>query len=95
LFLGTHQENIQDAARKGKMGGRERGHVVMPRGEDHVHAKLTELQVRDIHRLYRAGGVTQRQIAADFGLSLATVGFILTGRRWAHVYNQIRDEETE
>ena len=46
---------------------------------------LTEAQVREIRRLYSAGGISQRVIVRRFGIAKVTIGDILTGRTWAHV----------
>lgn len=51
-------------------------------GEANGHAKVTEVEVREILRR-RAAGELLRVIAADFGIHLATVGKIVTGRTWA------------
>lgn len=56
-----------------------------PQGETHPHARLTEEQVREIHRLYAAGEGTQKQIANRFGVSLLTVNSIVTGQHWRHL----------
>ena len=47
LFLGTHTENMQDAAKKGRMKGYK--------GEAHHGAKLTERIVREIRLRHALG----------------------------------------
>lgn len=71
LFLGTQRDNIRDAAEKGRRAI----------GERHPQAKLTDTEVRAI----RAALGTQREIAARYGVSHATVGMIQRGEIWAHV----------
>ncbi len=46
--------------------------------------KLTDAQVRDIRDMWAGGyaGVTQRELAAEYGVSSATIGDIVTGRTW-------------
>lgn len=69
LFLGTHQDNMDDMAAKGR---RYRPPVKAkperpkrPRGRH----RLTAVQVREIRRLYRAGGVTLKGLGTQFGVS--------------------------
>ena len=47
--------------------------------------KLTEPQVAEIIERYAAGGVTYRQLAAEYGVSAQTISGIIRRRRWAHV----------
>jgi len=46
--------------------------------------KLTDAQVREIRWRYDGGygGVTQREVAAEFGVSPSTVSDITSGRTW-------------
>lgn len=69
LFLGTHQENLADAGRKGRMRGMS-GVV----GERHPKSKLTDTQRSEIRRL--RGIQKQRETARDFGVSQGTVSKI-------------------
>lgn len=89
LYLGTHAENMRDASLTGRfqtgdqhwsrrMPGR------MPRGERKHNAKLTDDDVREIRRLCSAG-LSQRAIAAQFGVTQSIVSEILNSKRWAHV----------
>ena len=69
LFLGTDADNAADKAAKGKH----------PR---HYHpTKLEEDQVRCI----RVDSRTRPEIAADYGVSLATVSQIKNGKAWRHL----------
>ena len=52
------------------------------RPKDPTRAKLTPEQVLEIRRRYRDGGETQRQIAADYGVTTGCVGAIVTGVTW-------------
>lgn len=72
LFLGTALDNARDAARKGRMSRRHR------RGR----AKLTFEQARAIRETYHAGGVSQRALAARYGLGQSTVRDIVNGTTW-------------
>lgn len=78
LFLGTHRDNMLDAARKGHMGK----HPPTPRfGEQHPRSKLKEADVRII----RASTDTGRKLAAAFGVSNSTIYDILARKYWKHV----------
>lgn len=75
LRLGTNKENAADSARKARR----------PRGSRQSQAKLTEGQVLDLRARYAAGGVTQKQLAAEFQVSHALVSFIVTRKVWRHI----------
>lgn len=75
LFLGTHQENMADARRKGWKA----------RGARNGAAKLTAEQVREIRRRYAAGGITHKRLGAEFGINRRTVGHIVAHERWTHL----------
>lgn len=77
LFLGTQKENIQDAAKKGRLSER--------RGEKNTNARLTEEQVLAIRAL--KGKISQREIAALFGVARSTIDDIHSGRTWKHLEN--------
>ena len=69
LFLGTHAENIQDAAAKGRMA----------HGERAARARLTALDVRWI-RAYAA--YPARVVGKAFGVGHACIWSIRSGRTW-------------
>ena len=73
LFLGTGADNSADMARKGR--GRE------AKGERNTAAKLKEHQVHAIFKDRRK----VREIAADYGVSQATVVGIRRGNLWQHL----------
>ena len=50
-------------------------------GEGNPRAKLTWAAVREIRAL--KGQMSQDKIARQFGVSVSTVGLVLTGRTWA------------
>lgn len=80
LFLGTATDNNRDRQAKGRGNS--------PKGARHYAAKLTDEQVREIRRRYRrfvsALGM-QTRLAAEFGVSRATIDMVARGQRWAHV----------
>lgn len=71
FFLGTHGDNKSDSVRK-------RRHAF---GAKHPNAKLSEDQVTII---VNARG-RREKIAARFGISVATVSEIRSGKSWKHL----------
>lgn len=53
-------------------------------GERHPQAKLTEADVREIRARYAAGGLLQRELADEFGVTRRTIGDVCT-RTWKHL----------
>lgn len=69
LFLGTNQDNIMDKARKLRI----------------PIAKLNPDIVREMRRRYAEGGVSTRQLAAEYGVDRRAIVFALKGQTWKHV----------
>lgn len=74
LFAATHQVNMKDCAKKGRM------HL----GEKCANSKLTAGDVIEIRRAYHAGE-TQHSIGRRYGISQVTVFKIVNRRTWPHV----------
>jgi hypothetical protein len=55
-------------------------------GEQNINAKLTENDVREMHRLSR-GGTTAEDLAILFSISVSQVKKILKGLAWKNVYD--------
>jgi hypothetical protein len=77
LFLGTHKQNMQDMARKGRWG-----HSPNQAGENHGCAKLTWGQVREIRSNYAELHEPQRSIAARYGVTQTTILHIVHNKTW-------------
>jgi hypothetical protein len=77
LFLGTLRDNSQDAVRKGRN--------TKLYGERNGKAKLTRAAVLAIRRICRRGGVYQKTVAKQFGVSEATVSYVVRGGRWVRL----------
>lgn len=75
LFLGTQAENNADKVAKGRHA----------KGEDNYFSKLTEDDIRSIRRLYESGQVSQIQIAAQYGVCVASISQIVNYKTWKHV----------
>lgn len=76
LFVGTHKDNMQDCLRKGRYAG------VALKGEDQTNAKLTWVAVREMRDRYRGGGVSQPELARQYGVSQAAVNSVLLNKTW-------------
>ena len=72
LFLGTQSDNMKDCAKKGRLNSQN---------GNHPRAKLSPDQVLAIRRDKRV----QREIAADYGVSISAIGLIIMGRNWKHI----------
>jgi hypothetical protein len=72
LFLGTAADNIADALSKGRI----------PVGEDAAKSKLTNAQVAEIRSRHTTGGISQTQLAAEYGVSQSAVNAILYRKAW-------------
>lgn len=79
LFLGTHQDNVDDMRTKG------RDSYDHTQGEGNGQAKLTEANVWDIRRLLSTGQYTQNQIGDMFGVTRGAIKSIKNGITWRHL----------
>lgn len=75
LFLGTHQDNMDDKVRKGRQ----------PRGEWNSNAKLTDEQVGRIKLELAERTGSNSAIARRYGVTRKTIDAIEHGRTWAHI----------
>ena len=75
LRIGTQLDNIADRV--------ERGRTVTPdnSGERNGMSKLSMCSAERIFKLVRSG-VSRRDVAVEFGVSIGTVGMIVSGKRW-------------
>lgn len=76
LFLGTHLDNMQDCANKGRRPKQD--------GEKNNAAKLMEVQVKAIREM-RRDGVWEYVIAKEFGVTQSTVSMIVNNKTWRMV----------
>lgn len=77
LFLGTHQENVDDRERKG------RNKLPGSKGEEHGLHKLTRDEVYAIRNLYSSSPHTYRSLARMFGVSFGEIRKIVKRQTWA------------
>jgi hypothetical protein len=74
LFLGTNQDNMDDMVKKGRASRLA--------GENNPRAKLKPSQVLEIKHRYALGNVTQTQLAKEYGVSQAQIGYIVRNEEW-------------
>jgi DNA-binding transcriptional regulator YiaG len=89
LSVGTHADNAADMVSRGRAAvGDQSSARLYPelrrRGVKHPKAKLSEDTVRAI-RQQAATGMSQRQLAALYGVGKNTVQSVLEGKTWRHV----------
>lgn len=85
LSLGTAKDNIQDAARKGRMASGDRNisrkHPEKFQGEKNGRAVLTEWDVIAIRKSLEVG-ISRKAIANSFGVCTGSIYQIAQGRTW-------------
>lgn len=92
LFLGTHQDNVDDMFKKGR-GKRATGEshgthtrpTSRPWGERHGLHKITADEARAVRARVLMGEM-QCTVAAAFGISQTQVSRIMRGTRWKHLW---------
>ncbi len=75
LFLGTHLDNMKDAALKGRFNPKI--------GQENGNSKLTEQQVLEIREMQ--GSLSQKNIARLYGVTQPLVGNIHRREIWRHI----------
>jgi ribosome-binding protein aMBF1 (putative translation factor) len=77
LFLGSKGDNNKDRETKGR-GNQQKG-------EKHGRSKLTETDVREIRTRYANGGISQQQLALEYGVSQKLINLIIHRENWKHI----------
>lgn len=75
LFLGTHDENMEDCKSKERH----------QHGERQWMAILTEADCQSIRELYHSGAHTQRQLGRQYGVAQSTISAVVRRVNWKHV----------
>ena len=75
LFLGTPQDNSNDMVAKERQS----------RGSQKPRAKLTEIDVLEMRRLYHTGSFTYEQLSQLFGVSNSHAWSCVNRRFWKHI----------
>lgn len=79
LRWATRIENVHDQVRD----------ETNPQGERNTNAKLTAAQVAEIRRRYSEGGVTQGELAADYGVSDSNIGAVVRRVSWDFLSDEV------
>ncbi len=89
LFTGTPKDNSRDMVQKGRSvkndQGRRPAKETALRGESAPWAKLSNVDIREIRRLWRSTTLLQREIADKFGVCQSTISLVVLKKGWAHV----------
>lgn len=87
LFLGTHAQNMDDMAKKGRACRRvgPRPPFRVAKGSSNGSSKLTEEQVTQMRADYSVGGITQKQLGRKYGVSQSLAAMIVLKKIWTHV----------
>lgn len=83
LYVGNHQENMDDMWRRGRANTKNRLF-----GEEHPNRKLLEKDVREIVACVRKHGRVyglQTHLAKRFGVGMTAVANVLNGWTWCHL----------
>lgn len=84
LFLGTPKDNTRDMIAKGRNGARTKpGNFA--RGSDASRVALTEDDVRGIRLAASSGSISQRALAARYGVTKSAVYSVIHRLTWSHV----------
>lgn len=97
LWIGTRQENIQDASKKGRLPGTPGKKLsyehkikfcycskIRKKGEEHGRSKLKNSQIYEIRSLIEKK-ISLSEIARRFDVNYSTISHIKSGRLWSHL----------
>ncbi len=77
LFLGTHQDNMNDMMQKNRQNKRP--------GEKHHTSIFMDEDIVEIRRLWDSGENTQASIARKYNAGIATIHNIVKRKTWKHI----------
>ena len=83
LFLGSPKENMEDMVRKNRQGNRGSSKSSRNSGEKNPSAMLSESDVASI-RKKKSDGVSAKDISVEYGISVAHIYAIVSGKFWSH-----------
>ena len=76
LFLGTHQDNVDDMNLKG------RGYKFkLYQNENHSNHKLTDVQVIEIRKQYALGGISMEKLGFEYSVSASQICVIVNHKQ--------------
>lgn len=82
LYEGTREQNMRDMVVRGRSNpgpGLAKSRLVSRAGERNPNCKLTDQDVRDIRANYALCRVTQKELAARYGVADSYIGCIIRG----------------
>jgi DNA transposition AAA+ family ATPase len=77
LSTGTNLDNIHDKMNKDRSNA--------PKGERSWSARLTEDNVLEIRSKYAAGGISQKDLAIEYGVLAPAISQIINRKKWKHI----------
>jgi len=85
LYLGTQQDNMTDKrVRKRSAKGLAHGSKTRPdrlaRGERHGNSTLSDADIQNMRERYAAGGISQNDLAKEYGLKQSSISSIILGK---------------
>src|SRR5207249_3936451 len=78
LWVGTQQDNLRDASRKGRMTKNTWRKTTFLQ----TYTKLTREQVEEIRRIYPAGGISQAALGRQCGVTQGAISRVLKHQTW-------------
>lgn len=84
VYDGTLSQNTRDSFRAGTANFL-RPDLPRARGEANARSKLTDAAVSDIRRRYAAGGVSQQDLADEYGIQQSQISRVIRRTIWQHV----------
>lgn len=85
LFLGTHQDNMNDM----KIKKRQNNQAKASKGEKNGSSKLTENDVNDIRLNFSANLKSMKELSFQFKVSQQLIGKIVRREIWTHVIDPV------
>lgn len=83
IFIGTAKDNMEDKMRKGRQG--DSGTKTPPSGSKNVKAKLNEVQVLEIRKIYQSGKLSSSELARSYNVTKSTICCIIRRKTWNHI----------
>ena len=82
--MNNHRENLRWDTHKNNQSD-QKLHGTSNEGSKHSQAKLTETDVLKIRAMYAAGGVTQKFIGNQYGVTKDHISKIINRKNWTHI----------
>jgi len=80
LFPGTHKQNMEDRARKGRGIRGQQWYDALGVGEDNPNARLSNTEVAEARALWESGAFTQTAIAKRLNVDQSHISNIIRGK---------------